>query len=46
MFLLKCPKCNNTQNYQSSTITLTGKRKKCVYCGNSFKVHENILKKI
>ncbi len=46
MLLLKCPKCGQKMKYSSATGMLTKKRKRCVYCGHSFKVVENILKKI
>lgn len=42
---LKCPKCKNTMNYQAKTIILSAKRKTCVYCGKTFKIKENIIKK-
>jgi uncharacterized protein (DUF983 family) len=45
MFKLHCPKCGNSMNYQNYT-GLIGKRKACVYCGKSFKVMENIIKKM
>ena len=46
MFILKCPGCKNTMKYQNMTSDLKGKNKKCVYCGKSFSVKNNILKKI
>jgi len=46
MLLLICPKCKNRMKYQSQDKILTGKRKACVYCGRSFLVRENILKKV
>ncbi|MBL7054219.1 hypothetical protein ISS05_00510 [Candidatus Woesearchaeota archaeon] len=46
MFLLKCPNCKNKMKYQSKGMILTGKRKKCVYCGKSYNVREAIVKKI
>ncbi|MFH1053312.1 MAG: hypothetical protein V1740_02735 [Candidatus Woesearchaeota archaeon] len=44
MFKLLCPKCKNSMNYQSTTKILTGKRKRCVYCGHSFATKDHILK--
>ncbi len=41
MLVLKCPKCGNKMKYQTTDIYLTGKRKRCVYCGKSFKVKDN-----
>lgn len=45
MFKLRCPKCGNYMNYQTIKEIL-GKKKACVYCGKSFKVMENIVKKL
>ncbi|MEM4263564.1 MAG: hypothetical protein QW666_01550 [Candidatus Woesearchaeota archaeon] len=46
MLLLKCPNCKNQMKYQSKETITAGKRKQCVYCGNSFGVNENILKRL
>ncbi|MBI2102041.1 hypothetical protein J4204_05960 [Candidatus Woesearchaeota archaeon] len=46
MFLLQCPKCKNRMKYQSKDIYLSGKRKKCVYCGFSISVNKAVVKKI
>ncbi|MBU0536564.1 MAG: hypothetical protein KKE20_06370 [Nanoarchaeota archaeon] len=46
MLLLQCPRCKKQMKYASRTLILGGKRKECVYCGFSFKVKDNILKKI
>ena len=46
ILLLICPKCKNRMKYQSTDTILTGKRKQCVYCGRSFLVRENVLKKV
>ncbi|MBS3098359.1 hypothetical protein J4209_06205 [Candidatus Woesearchaeota archaeon] len=46
MFLLKCPKCGNNMKYDSRGAILTGKRKRCVYCGHGYKVKEHIIEKI
>jgi transposase-like protein len=45
IFLLRCPKCKNNMKYNANSIYLADKRKRCVYCGKSFKVSENIIKK-
>lgn len=46
MFLLKCPKCGNNMKYDSRGVILTKKRKRCVYCGRSFKAGDCIVKKL
>ncbi|HLG24922.1 MAG TPA: hypothetical protein VI564_08380 [Candidatus Nanoarchaeia archaeon] len=46
MFLLKCPKCKNEMKYQNMDISLSGKKKRCVYCGFSMGVNKTIVKKI
>ena len=46
MFLLQCPKCKNRMKYQSKDTYLSGKKKKCVYCGKSFAVNKSFIKKI
>lgn len=46
MLLLRCPKCKQTMKYQAMSMLLFKKRKKCVYCGFSYKVKDNIVKKI
>lgn len=44
--MLKCPKCNNFMKYQSLDFKINKtKKKKCVYCGKSFIVYKNIIKK-
>ncbi len=45
MFILQCPKCNNRMRYHTSAKFLTGKRKKCVYCGFSMSVRESVIKR-
>ncbi|HIH38242.1 hypothetical protein J4460_06945 [Candidatus Woesearchaeota archaeon] len=45
-FLLKCPSCGNSMQYQTSGTYLDGKRKQCVYCGKGFLVREHIVKKL
>jgi len=47
MLLLRCPKCKQKMKYDAANnININKKRKKCVYCGKSFKVIDNIVKKI
>ncbi|MBU3941905.1 MAG: hypothetical protein KKF74_03255 [Nanoarchaeota archaeon] len=46
MLLLKCPKCGQKMKYNSASGMLTKKRKRCVYCGHSFKVTDSIIKKV
>ena len=46
IFLLKCPKCKHDMKYESRDMYLSGKRKKCVYCGHSFKAKDNIVRKV
>ncbi len=46
MFLLQCPKCRNKMKYQNAEASLMNKKKKCVYCGFSFSVNANVVKKI
>ena len=44
-FLLECPKCKNRMKYQSGSIVLTEKKKRCVYCGHAYKVSRHIIKR-
>jgi len=44
IYLLQCPNCKNKMKY-SPMKAGDSKRKACVYCGKSFGVKENILKK-
>jgi transposase-like protein len=46
IFLLKCPKCKHDMKYESRGMYLSGKRKKCVYCGHSFNVKDNLVRKV
>ena len=46
ILLLKCPNCKNEMKYQNSTSGIMGKSKKCVYCGKSFNVRDNIVKRL
>jgi len=44
--LLKCPKCSHKMKYQARNMILTGKRKRCVYCGFSMEINKAIVKKV
>ena len=46
MFLLQCPNCKNKMKYQTPKPLTEKNRKRCVYCGKSFKIREQIIKKI
>ena len=46
MFLLQCPKCKNRMKYQGKGVSLSGKKKKCVYCGFSIVIERAIIKKV
>lgn len=40
--LLKCPFCHNNMKYKSMVSQeITAKKKRCVYCGRTFKIHTN-----
>ncbi|MBI1970285.1 hypothetical protein HYS47_00910 [Candidatus Woesearchaeota archaeon] len=45
IYLLRCPKCKNTMKYDARTLFLSASRKRCVYCGVSFRVREQIIGK-
>gem|GEM_PF-1095639 len=45
ILILRCPKCKNNMKYNAASILLADKRKRCVYCGRSFKIKDNIIKK-
>ena len=44
MLLLQCPKCKNKMKYMTQSSVLTGKRKRCVYCGRSYAVRKQMVK--
>ena len=44
-YVLKCPGCKNKMKYQAMKKA-DSHRKKCVYCGTSFKVEDNIVRKL
>lgn len=44
MKLLKCPKCGNTMNYMPRNTLTVKNKKRCVYCGKTFKVVDYIMK--
>ena len=49
MLQVRCPKCKHKMLCNpigSTNVGLGKKRKKCVYCGKSFKILGNILKKV
>ena len=46
MFLTKCNHCKNNMKYHTRDTILDNKKKKCVYCNKTFKIRENIIKKI
>ncbi|MFT4309078.1 MAG: hypothetical protein ACMXYL_01165 [Candidatus Woesearchaeota archaeon] len=39
----KCPKCGNTQKFQSIKGLTIKSRKKCVYCGKSYNVRDCLI---
>ena len=41
IILCKCPKCGKNQKTQPSK-KLIDSRKRCVYCGKSFRVYKNV----
>lgn len=41
--LLICPKCKNKMKYQPLFGPIRDKRKRCVYCGRSFKISDYII---
>jgi len=48
LLLLKCPKCGNKMKYSPAKSSRKPaaerkKSKKCVYCGKTFKVEDNIV---
>jgi transcription initiation factor IIE alpha subunit len=43
-FLLRCPKCGHDMKYHTTTKVLSEKRKRCVYCGHSFKAKDHVMK--
>jgi Zn ribbon nucleic-acid-binding protein len=45
MLLLKCPKCGHKMRC-SPKGSISGKKKRCVYCGKAFKIDGNIAKEI
>ncbi|MBD3313553.1 hypothetical protein GF345_03855 [Candidatus Woesearchaeota archaeon] len=45
MLIVRCPRCKKDMKYQEKTSILCSKRKRCVYCGHSFKIKDNIIQK-
>ena len=44
LLVVRCPECKQTMRYHpriEHKHEISEKRKKCVYCGRSFKVHSN-----
>ncbi|MFP4117309.1 MAG: hypothetical protein ACLFTR_00115 [Candidatus Woesearchaeota archaeon] len=52
MFLLQCPSCGKTMRYKENlnnprkNSDIGRKKKRCVFCGNNFKVRECIVKSL
>jgi hypothetical protein len=46
MFLLQCPKCKQQMKYESRNEEIFRKKKRCVYCGKTFDVRKNLVKKL
>jgi len=45
IYLLQCPNCKNKMKYSTSGL-LSDKRKRCVYCGHSFKARDRVVKRV
>lgn len=45
MLLLKCPKCGHEMRC-SPRGSISGKKKRCVYCGRAFRIEGNIAGEI
>ena len=43
-FLVRCPKCGHKMKYMTDSKILSGKSKRCVYCGRSFAVKDRVVK--
>lgn len=46
LFLLKCSNCGHDQKYHTDNLILTGKKKRCVYCGKTFSVRSHLVKRL
>ncbi|MFH0868202.1 MAG: hypothetical protein V1831_02730 [Candidatus Woesearchaeota archaeon] len=46
MFLLQCPNCKNKMKYQSLKPISEKNKKRCVYCGHSYKIRRAIIKSL
>ena len=46
ILLIKCPKCKHDMKYESREGYLSGKRKRCVYCGFSMNIRDNLVRKL
>lgn len=42
-FLINCRSCGHRMKYHTDTKILTGKRKRCVFCGRSISVKDNVV---
>ena len=51
-FLLKCPSCKKDMRYKENlnspqkNSNLSSKKKRCVFCGTTFKILHSILKEL
>ena len=45
-FMVKCPGCGHDMKYMTDSKILTGKNKKCPYCGKSFRVKDRVMKEV
>lgn len=44
VFVVKCPECKHSMRYQPVKAgVVSEKKKKCVYCGRSFKIHPSYV---
>ncbi len=44
MFVVRCPECKHTMRYQAAKAgVVSEKKKKCVYCGHTFKIHPSLV---
>ncbi len=41
-FLVRCPKCSNSQKITIRKSSPLGSVKTCVYCGKRFTIHSNV----
>ncbi|MBN1275409.1 hypothetical protein JXA12_03895 [Candidatus Woesearchaeota archaeon] len=44
MFVVRCPACKHTMRYQPVKEGMVSeKKKRCVYCGHTFKIHPSLI---